>query len=295
MEGLDETVAHERAMAWVSDRAASNGGWLKRDELLFGYYTETGQQLPLMNYSRGIWNPASFSASLSIVSSTDGPYLDIEGDDGLLHYKYEKGGPAGVNTKLRRAMTLGVPLILLVKTEKNVLVPVLPVYVVADDPASGTFTVALDEGFRYMADATSQSDEQKRYSVRLARQRLHQPVFRRRVLHAYSTRCSICGLAHARLLEAAHIRPDSHDESSAAVSNGLSLCSIHHSAYDANLLGISPDRKVHLRPELLSEVDGPMLRYGLQEMHGRRLEIPKRPVEQPDRDALAYRFELFAR
>ncbi|MGF1661890.1 MAG: HNH endonuclease, partial [Kineosporiaceae bacterium] len=40
-----------------------------------------------------------------------------------------------------------------------------------------------------------------------ARRRLHQPVFRARVIQAYTTRCAVCALAHASLLDAAHIAP----------------------------------------------------------------------------------------
>jgi putative restriction endonuclease len=50
------------------------------------------------------------------------------------------------------------------------------------------------------------------------------------------------------------------------VPNGLALCKIHHSAYDVNILGVSPDYRVHIRSDVLREHDGPMLRWGLQEM-----------------------------
>ncbi|HZL07371.1 MAG TPA: hypothetical protein VFE45_18480, partial [Coriobacteriia bacterium] len=51
--------------------------------------------------------------------------------------------------------------------------------------------------------------------------------------------------------------------------NGLALCKIHHAAYDQNMRGVSPDYRVSINREVLAEVDGPMLRRGLQEMHGR--------------------------
>lgn len=77
------------------------------------------------------------------------------------------------------------------------------------------------------------------------------------------------------------------------MTNGLSLCKIHHAAYDRNLLGISPDYTVHLDQGLLDEVDGLMLRYGLQEMHGRSLILPIKRNELPDRERLSARFERF--
>jgi putative restriction endonuclease len=60
-----------------------------------------------------------------------------------------------------------------------------------------------------------------------------------------------------------------------------SLCKIYHAAYDRDLLGISPDRIVHLNRDLLAEIGGPMLRRGLQEMHGRRISIPSHKLKRP--------------
>jgi putative restriction endonuclease len=51
--------------------------------------------------------------------------------------------------------------------------------------------------------------------------------------------------------------------------------------------------RIHLRPDVLEEHDGPMLRHGLQELHGSGLLVPRRPQDRPDRDALAERFERF--
>ncbi|MFZ5869883.1 MAG: HNH endonuclease [Actinomycetota bacterium] len=129
----------------------------------------------------------------------------------------------------------------------------------------------------------------------MVRQRLHQPEFRGRVIRAYATRCAICSLRHGELLDAAHITADSEAGGLPVVSNGLSLCKIHHSAYDARLLGISPDYTVHIDRDLLVEVDGPMLEHGIQAMHGRRLLLPGRAADWPDRDRLAARFESFGR
>ena len=86
---------------------------------------------------------------------------------------------------------------------------------------------------------------------------------------------------------------DAHEAGVPRVSNGLSLCKIHHAAYDQNLMGIRPDRVVEINRHLLEERDGPMLRYGLQQMHGTTISLPRRNIEQPDPDALAWRYEHF--
>jgi len=62
--------------------------------------------------------------------------------------------------------------------------------------------------------------------------------------------------------------------------NGLALCKIHHAAYGQNTLGVSSDYKVSINREVLAEVDGPMLKHGLQEMHGRAITLPER--NRPD-------------
>ena len=59
-------------------------------------------------------------------------------------------------------------------------------------------------------------------------------------------------------------------------------------------LGIDVDYTVHVRADLLQEVDGPILKYGLQAMQGEILrELPARKTDRPDRDFLAERFEYF--
>jgi putative restriction endonuclease len=42
------------------------------------------------------------------------------------------------------------------------------------------------------------------------------------------------------------------------------MCSLHHTAYDTNVIGISPDYVVHVRGGVLREQDGPMLQHGLR-------------------------------
>lgn len=293
MDTAAESALREQIITWVREQAEANGGFLHREQLL-GYRTG-GRRLPIIDYSRGIRNPADFGSTLSIVSTANGPYDDVESSDGLLHYAYRKGDPfGGDNAKLRNALVTGMPLILFRKEVANYYTPIAPVYVVDDYPEERTFLVALDEAFRFMGDLRELTVAQRAYAVRLARQRLHQPAFRTRVLLAYETRCAMCRLAHGSLLDAAHIVPDGEENGLPTTPNGLALCKIHHAAYDQDLLGITPDYVVQLDRELLDEVDGPMLRHGLQAMHGQRLTLPRRPVDAPSRDLLAWRWERFA-
>jgi len=74
------------------------------------------------------------------------------------------------------------------------------------------------------------------------------------------------------------------------------LCKIHHTAYDGNLIGITPDLMVQVRSDVLNEKDGPMLRHGIQEFHGRGLlAVPKRRNEMPNPDFLQIRYDRFLR
>lgn len=171
--------------------------------------------------------------------------------------------------------------------------PWAPVYVVGDDRDKKEFLLALDESVRFLPQDLDATSPQKRYAESLVRRRLHQAEFRGRVIKAYRTRCAICLLAHGELLDAAHIVADAAEDGQPIVSNGLSLCKIHHAAYDRDFIGLSPDLRVHVDSGLLAEIDGPMLKHGLQEMHGRELQVPARKSDRPDRDRLAARFEKF--
>jgi len=67
---------------------------------------------------------------------------------------------------------------------------------------------------------------------------------------------------------------------------------IHHAAFDAQLIGIDPNYKVHVSEKLLAHRDGAFL-DALKSIRGREILLPKRAVDRPDRDRLAARFELF--
>jgi putative restriction endonuclease len=77
------------------------------------------------------------------------------------------------------------------------------------------------------------------------------------------------------------------------VTNGLSLCKIHHTAYDINIVGIDPDYTVHIRQDILGETDGPMLEHGIKEMDKTKLWVPSAPGEKPNQARLEVRFKEF--
>lgn len=170
----------------------------------------------------------------------------------------------------------------------------LPVWLVDEEPAERQFVVALDDiqRERWLSGDIVDLAARRRETEATVRRRLHQPVFRARVLHAYESRCAICRLRYRQLLDAAHIKPDS-EGGEPVVPNGISLCKLHHSAYDSNLLGIDPDYRIQIRADVLDDSDGPTLRHSLQEVHESELTLPRRRAARPNRDLLADRFKLF--
>ena len=117
-------------------------------------------------------------------------------------------------------------------------------YVVGDDSAARHVTLVADQPsapLHFVESATAIAG--RAYATRAVMQRLHQKHFRRIVLTAYRNQCAICRLKYLDLLDAAHILEDKHPKGEPLVSNGLGMCKIHHSAFDARILGIDPDVK----------------------------------------------------
>ncbi len=281
---------------------AGEDGALRRTLLERGF-TYQGQRVPLVG-PQGIFKPrvlSSIPLSITTVPVVEGesrPYDDAFGDDGLLRYRYRGTDPRHhENVGLRQAMQQQVPLIYFHGIVPGLYAPEWPVYIVGDDVAKLTFTVSVDErafaGLGNVDTDVEQTPIRRRYATRVFRQRLHQTAFRERVVRAYLYHCAICRLKRDELLEAAHIMPDSDPLGEPAVQNGVSLCRLHHAAFDKYLIGIRPDCIVEVRQDVRDETDGPMLVHGLQGFHGSRLIVPRRERWRPDPRLLEERYERF--
>jgi putative restriction endonuclease len=293
-----DTQLRREAMRWLTVRTHDGAESISSADLLD--FEIDGRQFRLLDAQRGIRKPKELSAALSIrtVYTPNGqnrPYEDSVGSDGLLRYKW-RGNNAdhAENRALRAAMEDRLPLIWFFGVGPGVYEPIYPVYLLWEEPDQHQFVIDPDVARGLVSAGSPVEERLRRYILRETRQRLHQPVFRATVLRAYNTRCAVCSLRHAELLDAAQIIPD-HDEAGvASVRNGMSLCKIHHAAYDNNILGIRPDLFVEIRSDLLNEIDGPMLQHGLQERHGQRLmSIPRARSERPDSLLLHQRYEAF--
>jgi putative restriction endonuclease len=260
-------------------------------------FSFAGRRVPFLNYQKGIYRagvqrgPAAFSIQTSYKS----PYDDEATELGFI-YAY-RAGPHDQpdNRALRAAYTDQVPLVYFVGTRSWWYRPVYPCFVTGDDPSTGHVVVTPGKMAGPMDDLEPVlpiATIERRYVVREVRTRLHQARFRGLVLPAYQERCAICRLKEVRLLDAAHILQDSDPRGTPLIANGLSLCSIHHRAFDQDLVGVSPDYTVHVSHQLLDDDDGPMLDV-LKAFHGMGIELPKRSAWRPDRELLASRFERF--
>ena len=253
-----------------------------------------GRRISFGSFLSGIFRPKELhgTAALSLVTAPPKagkppPYEDtVDPETGRFSYRFRdpRSGSARAwaqaeadNLKLTEAHRLAVPLLYFLGIAPGQYALVYPAFVATIDRRQRI--AELDVGLP-AADTTPAgvvSDEvTRRYATREATYRLHQHRFRHAVLRAYRTRCTICSLKEASLLQAAHIVEDRDPLGGATVVNGLALCAIHHLAYDRNLVGIDPDGVVHLHGRLLDEIDGPMLKNGLQHFHGAQILQPAR-------------------
>ena len=285
--------------AWLADQRASVGETLTRRAL--SDFSIEGRRVSLIG-PQGIWKPAVCELPISIATTTRGPYSDTFNDaDGTLRYSYRGTDPGDRdhrdNVGLRRAMSLRVPVVYFHAVEPGVYVAAWPVFVVADDRVGMTFTMQVDDAAAaFLTNASSYpmrddaTDARRAYITRSVRQRLHQVAFRERVIRAYHQRCALCSLRHQELLDAAHITPDSDPDGEPIVTNGVALCKLHHAAFDRLFFAIRPDYIVEVRPSILLESDGPMLAVGLQQIHDRRIILPRRTSDMPDPRRLEKRY-----
>lgn len=301
MPDLDQRV-RLAAFSFLDQLRQTHGETLPYAQLIQGFQFD-GRRVPLLA-PQGIFKPAILTLPLSITTAPPSPrkprpYNDEFDPSGLLRYRYRGTDPTHRdNVGLREAMRRQLPLVYFHGIVEGRYMASWPVFIVGDDPASLTFTVAVDE--RQLVGVAApfvgaEADLRRRYATRLVRQRLHQQAFRERVLEAYREHCSICRLRHHELLEAAHIVADSDPEGEPLVSNGLALCKLHHAAFDAHIIGVTPDYRVEVRLDVLEEIDGPMLKHGLQGFHNQRLVLPRNDLLKPNRGFLETRYALFQR
>ena len=263
-----------------------------------------GDRIPLMS-PRGIYKPRQMRYLLSIKTVFPVPggrvwYDDqrevhrqiYEGDEAIDYAFMGKDPEAADNRWLREAHENRIPIIYFLGVAPARYHPIIAAYITGWDPLALKARVAFGN-FDDEVSGFAENAPDRRYAMRTVKQRLHQISFRESVIAAYGGRCAVSGLPELLLLDAAHIIAD-RDEllGQPVVPNGIPLSKIHHAAFDAHLIGIDPDYRLHVSDRLLEKNDGPML-DALKRLKGEMIRKPIRPQDHPDRDRLAMRFERF--
>lgn len=264
-----------------------------------------GERIPLINPQRGIFKPRQMRYLLSIKTVYPRPggkvwYDDqrqvhrqiFQGDETIDYAFMGQDSDAADNRWLREALENRTPVIYFLGIAPGRYQAVFPAFISGWDPKALKARVAFAGAEEGML-RPPESALERRYALRAVKQRLHQASFREAVIAAYGGRCALSGLPEPLLLDAAHIVADSDELlGQPVVPNGVPLSKIHHAAFDAHLIGIDPDYRLHVSDRLLSKQDGPMLE-ALKRLNGGALHLPSRAKDCPDRDRLAVRFERF--
>jgi putative restriction endonuclease len=262
-----------------------------------------GQRLPLINQRRGIFKPQRMRYLLSIRTVFPKPgarvwyddqrevHRQIYDGDQTVDYAFMGDDPdAADNRWLREAWENQVPIIYFLGTSPGRFQAIVPAFIAGWDRQAKKASVAFGAPGEV---ALSADTAERRYALRTVKQRLHQASFRDAVIAAYRGRCALSGLPETMLLDAAHIISDANERlGQPVVPNGIPLSKIHHAAFDAHLIGIDPDFRVHVAERLRAQHDGPMLE-ALKRLQSTTIHLPARERDRPDRDRLAERFEAF--
>jgi putative restriction endonuclease len=303
--GLDAQL-RQAAFEHVERVARLQGGILDSDDLGRGFEVD-GERIPLVNPQRGIFKPRQMARVLSIrtVFPRQGgrvwyddqreAHRQIYAGDETIEYAFMGTDPNSTDNRwLREAMEQQIPIIYFLGTSPGRYQPIIPTFIVGWHPERLRIDLAFGTIIGALAEAVPPDAPERRYALREVKARLHQASFRDAVLAAYGGKCAISKLPEPRLLDAAHIIVDRHEQfGQPIISNGLPLTKIHHAAFDANLIGVDPDFRIHVADRLLEIHDGPFLELGLKRIDGTLIEMPHRLADRPDRNRLALRFEQF--
>ena len=260
------------AFSAVERLALTTGGRIPWAKIAEGF--RHGDDLvDLASKALGIFKPRQMSAALSIRTTKPragrtswyrDQTADIDYETGLLPYDLVRHPGHWTNESLRRAFEKRAPLIYFRATETATYEAIWPVWVEHFQTNHGRVLLAA-------ADTADTAD------INISS------------VHGY--RCAFSGLPLQELLVGAHIRADEHG-GPASVSNSICMSTLHHAAFDAHLIGVDPDLRVHVSPNVLDTDDGPLL-ASLQTLDGALLRVPQDALARPDPEFLDWRFARF--
>lgn len=301
---LEDPAVRSAAIAHL-ERIAGPDHIVTSDQLRAGF-SYLGERIPLINPQRGIFKPRRLQWLLSIRTVFPKPGAKVWYDDqrsahqqiyrsiDAVDYAFMGTDPhAADNQWLREAMEAGIAVIYFVGVSPGK-------YMFFRTRITGWDAASLSARVSFLVsitDAAAVTDvvAERRHAMRTVKQRLHQATFREAVIGAYSGRCALSGLPEPMLLDAAHIVADGDEKlGQPVIPNGIPLSKIHHAAFDAHLIGIDPDYRLHVASRLMDQRDGPLLE-SLKALDGRPLHLPRRERDYPDRNRLSIRYGEFVK
>ena len=277
---------------------------IPREEIRKGFIFQ-GNRIPLVNPQRGIFKPERMKFLLSITTVFPKPGGKVWYEDQIdihrkifeslesIDYAFMGTNPDAPDNKwLREAFENQIPVIYFLGIAPGQYQAIAPVFIGGWDRNALKSKVIFGRIDREEI-ALPETQEERSYAFQMVKQRVHQGQFRESILAAYKGRCALSGIPERRLLDAAHIIPDMDPEfGQPIIPNGLLLSKIHHAAFDSNLIGIDPDYGLHVSKHLLDQNDGPTFE-ALKQLEGKKLRLPKRKQDYPDRERLEIRYGKF--
>ena len=222
---------------------------------------------------RGIFKPKQMSSALSVKTSMPRTgrqswYRDqaaaIDEKTGLVPYDLARKSAAESNRHLRLAFERKAPIVCFRAVREAVYEAIWPVWVEQFSEEEGRVLLAVTDTASHNVSSVEaalpdeiESRERSYYLVE-TRQRNHQAWFSSQTKSAYGYRCAFSGLPLRDLLVGAHIVPDS-EGGVASVRNGICISALHHTAFDAHLIGVDPDLRIHVGRTVFDSRDGPLL------------------------------------
>ena len=265
-----------------------------------------GERIPLINPQRGIFKPQQMRFLLSIKTVFPKPggkvwYDDqrdvhrqiFEGDETIDYAFMGQDPDAADNRWLREAFENRIPIIYFLGIAPGRYQAMLPSFISGWDGKALKARVAFGAARPRGPDAAR--DRARTSLCPASRQAEAAPSLIPRGCHHRLQRASArCRDCQSRCYSTRRIssRIRTNELGQPVVPNGIPLSKIHHAAFDAHLIGIDPDYRLHVSERLLGQNDGPMLE-ALKRLNGGTIHLPVRAKDRPDRDRLALRFERF--
>lgn len=129
--------------------------------------------------------------------------------------------------------------------------------------------------------------KERQYAFISAKRALRENDFRDRVLTAYGHQCAICGV-QLKLLDAAHILPVAHPDSTDETRNGVALCPLHHRAYDRALIAFDKEYRTLFNEPMIEDLQQSGHDGGLEQFRSSVRPLLILPPDRRERPAAQF-------